>query len=202
MSYYRSGSHFLHDVIREYCPGPVNAVDEICTDNSPDQLYQLVSNINDTYWIGILNQTNAKYYIRNDKKLFDKCHVIRLTRKDKIKHWISHWFFQLNTGKERFTNTGKFRHNSTLNSVYIEHLANGKVFVPLEVVEVWLEQQTIINLLPANVEIDYSELSSIDVKNFSWSPNRYDNISLSDIFENHKDVENLLLGFRKEEATC
>lgn len=199
ISYYRSGTHFLQDVISEKCISFSKRYGEICTstvNNVSQQLEELTKLSDANYNICILNNTVPKLYLRNKQNLLLNWHTIRLTRKNKVSHFISHWFWQLNTLEQQKQNSGTFLHNSTTNEKYANQLQqHGKVTIDISSVEVWLMEQLILELIPAAEEIDYDDLRDLNPHGFSWTPNQYNNIALSDIFVNHKELEDLLLSF-------
>ena len=50
--------------------------------------------------------------------------------------------------------------------------------------------------IPHNYSIDYSELPLLESSNIWWNPNNYDDITLSDLFVNSAEVEELLNNFK------
>lgn len=197
ISYYRSGTHFLQDVISEKCILYNKRYGEICTVNNGIQQLEELTKLSDVnYNICILNNTVPKLYLRNKRNLLLNWHTIRLTRKNKVSHFISHWFWQLNTLEQQKQNSGAFLHNSTTYEKYTNQLQqHGKATIDISFVESWLMEQLILELIPVDEEIDYDDLCDLTPLDFSWTPNQYNTIALSDIFVNHNELEDLLLSF-------
>jgi len=194
ISCYRSGTHFLQDAIAEHCPFPTEIIGEICTGNSIQQLIDL-TNSNAPYKLCILNNSAPKFYLTTAEKLLSNWHVIDLTRHNKVNHFISHWFWFQNTLEQQQNDTGKFRHHNTDHSVYCQYLNEIKKTVSLDFVIVWLQEQLINRFVKSDVSIDYTELIEYQSDTIRWLPNSYENIQLSDIIINHKEITDLLLNF-------
>ena len=192
LSYFRSGTHFLHDVIGTNCAKATVTHYEICNDDTIQQLVAITDQDDTNYHVCILNNTVAKFYLRKANRLLSKWHTIRLTRNNKIGHFISYWFWELNTLEQRCNNTGRFLHNSTPANRYKKYLQEGPVEVDINVVAAWLQEQLILELINTDVEIDYDDLAKFSNVNIEWSPNHYGDINLSDMFVNHAQVEDLL----------
>ena len=198
IGYFRSGTHFLHDLIFEKCVVPKKRYWEICTSTNigVGQLEEITESSDPAYKICILNNTVPKLYLRNKQNLLANWHTVRLTRKNKLSHFISNWFWHLNTPEQQMQNSGTFLHNSTMHERYSNQLRqHGKVKIDISFVEVWLMEQLILELIPTDEEIDYDDLSSMTPLNFRWTPNQYFDIKLADIFVNHAEIEDLILSF-------
>ena len=194
IGYYRCGTHFLHDIINDQCSFKTATLGEICNDNSIQQLINLTSN-DMPYKICILNNTSPKFYLISADELLSKWHVIHLTRKNKLNHFMSHWFWFQNTLDQQQSNTGNFLHHATKNSVYQQHLNEVKKTVPVDFVMQWLMEQLINYHIKADAVIDYDELIAYQSEDILWAPNQYENIQLEDIIINHEEIKNLLLNF-------
>ena len=194
ISYYRCGTHFLHDVIDDQYPFSTTMLEEICNDNSPQQLIDLTDN-NMPYKLCILNNSDPKFWLTSASELLSKWHVINLTRKNKLNHFISHWFWFQNTLDQQLSDTGNFLHHGTKNSMYRQHLDEVKKTVSLDFVIQWLQEQLNNGYIKSDVVMDYDELINYQTDNIKWMPNHYDNICLKDIIINYKEIQNLLSNF-------
>jgi hypothetical protein len=194
ISYYRSGTHFLHDTIDDQCPFETIMRGEICNDNSIQQLIELTNN-DMPYKICILNNTTPKFYLTSADELLSKWHVVHLTRKNKLNHFMSHWFWFQNTLDQQKSDSGNFLHHATKNSVYRQHLNEVKKSVSVDFVIQWLMEQLINYHIKADVSIDYDELIDYQSEDIAWAPNQYENIQLEDIIVNYQEIKNLLLDF-------
>lgn len=193
LSTYRSGTHFLHDCIIDMLPLSVG-YGEICNDQSIRQLKEL-SIKSSRYKVCILNCVSPKFKLYSELSLLQDWHVIRLTHENKIKHFISHWFWKLNQESERMNDSGKYKHHGTPADVYSNSLKE-PVILDIESVIVWLQEQLIIHHLPIDTSLDYSNLKNLSTSNIRWNPNLYDNISLQDLFINHQEIYDLLSNFK------
>jgi hypothetical protein len=125
--------------------------------------------------------------VKNQQLLKD-WHIVRLTRNNKINHWISFYIWKyFNTHQQRLDDTNLPHHGGT-RSMY-KNLP--KVTYDLDNLDVWLLEQYPINLFRADVDIDYDDLSNIEGTDIGWTPNDY-GLTLSDLFDNHEDVHNKL----------
>ena len=192
LSYYRSGTHFLHDAICDTIDKPVVSFDEICNDNTINELLEIQNNTDPTYKICILNNICPKYYLTPE--ILRKWHVIHLTRNDKIQQFISHWVWAQNSLDERINNTSNFKHHGTPAENYQSLLADKRNY-DIENVIAWLAEQPISYHLHHDVEIDYNELPIYASNNIKWNPNQY-NFKLQDLFTNYQEIENLLTNFK------
>lgn len=189
LGYYRNGTHFLKDVIIDQNP-LIRQYDEVCNDNTIAELEKLT--VLSGYKVCILNNTVPKFFLAGRRDLLEKWHVINLTRNDKIHHFISHWFWQQNTVQERFQDSGQFRHHGTDHRSYKNFVSQGRNTCNTESIIVWLQEQLINHHLPGDVTVDYSELPNYATDNIQWQPNKYDTIALEDLFDNHKEIQQLL----------
>ena len=192
LGYYRNGTHFLKDVIVDQHPGIIQ-LDEVCNDNTLDELERLTDM--SKYKICILNNTAPKFFLASRRDLLKKWHVINLTRNNKVHHFISHWFWIQNTLQERFQDTGRFRHHDTEHDSYKNMLAQGRSTYDPQAIVAWLQEQLINHHLDSDATVDYSELPRYATDNIKWQPNKYGTINLIDIFDNHKEIEDLLGNF-------
>jgi hypothetical protein len=193
ISYYRCGTHFLHDSIKDQCPYYTETMGEICNDNSIQQLNELTNS--KSYKICILNNSSPKFYLTSATDLLSKWHVINLTRKNKIQHFISHWFWFQNDPEQRQVDSGIFSHHNTDNSVYRQQSHKIKKAIPVDFVIQWLQEQLINNYVTSDVVIDYDELINYQSDHIRWTPNRYEDIGLDNIIINYEEIKNLLSNF-------
>ena len=189
VSYYRSGGHFLHDYLVDSITNSV-ALGEI------NELSVLTScNIKTNYYVGILHSIHPKFYLLNDTKLLNKWHVVHLTRRDKVSHFISNYFWKIINHKLN-TNGSNFDHHATTYTNYRNYIDNQpKVVYDIEHAKVWLLEHTLSYFIKSNYQIDYSELTSLESHEIKWNPNKYGNITLEDLFINHDELNNLLTNF-------
>ena len=192
LGHYRNGTHFLKDAILDQHPG-IMQFDEICNDGTLAELEKL-TNI-PGYKICILNHSIPKFFLAGRKDLLQKWHVINLTRKDKVHHFISYWVWMQNTQEERLQDSGQFKHHGTEHSSYKNLLAQDRTTYDTNSIVFWLQEQLINYYLPSDTTVDYSELPDYATDNIHWQPNKYDTITLKDLFVNHKDIEDLLGNF-------
>jgi hypothetical protein len=189
-SSHRSGTHFLKTVIERQIPGTYPA-GEICNDDSLTELEQLTEI--DQYKICILNNSVAKSLLLNRQDLLQKWHVINLTRCNKIQHFISHWFWLHNTPGERLQDTGQFKHHGTPHINYKNAITQPQ-HLDIDLAIAWMDFQKFNCRVPCNATVDYDELPAYATDWVRWEPNQY-NLTLSDIFVNHKDIQDVLLNF-------
>ncbi len=192
LGFYRNGTHFLQDVIMDHNLN-ATAFGEICNDNTIGELEKLTELPG--YKVCILNNTAPKFFLPGRQDLLKKWHVINLTRQDKIHHLISNWFWKKNTDQERLRDSGKFKHHGTAQSVY-HNAAQQRSYYELSSIIIWLQEQLINHHIPSNATVDYSELVNYATEDISWQPNQYELLNLIDIFENHKEIEDLLTNYR------
>ena len=192
VSHYRNGSHFLNDVIVDQFDR-AKRKGEICEDNTIDELAVLTNNDSD-YKVCILNACQPKFYLV-DSDLLSKWHVVNLTRKNKIDHFISYWFWFQNSDHERVNGSGVFGHHGTDSEVYRTYANKIKQHVPVELVIQWLQEQLINYHIRSDFSIDYNDLKDLSTKNIKWNPNQYKDIKLEDIVINADEIKNLLLKF-------
>jgi hypothetical protein len=171
----------------------IQRFDEVCNDNTIAELEKLT--VLAGYKVCILNNAVPKFFLVGRKDLLEKWHVINLTRHDKVHHFISHWFWMQNTQQERLQDAGQFRHHGTDHATYKNLLANNRSTYDTDSIIVWLQEQLINYHLPGDVTVDYSELPNYATDNIQWQPNKYDTITLSDLFDNHKEIQDLLGNF-------
>lgn len=193
LGYYRNGTHFLQDVIADQNAG-FEIFGEIGNDNTIADFERL--NTVKAYKVCILNNTAPKFHLVGSPGYLDHWHVVHLTRKDKVHHFISYWFWEQNTANQRMNNSGLFRHHNTDRASYQSVLNQPRRHCDIDAVIAWLQEQLINYHLPFDTEIDYGELPQLATDNIAWQPNNYDSISLSDIFENHKEISELLSNYR------
>lgn len=189
-SSHRSGTHFLKTVIERQLPGTYQT-DEICNDNSLTELEQMTEI--SQYKICILNNSVAKSLLLDRRDLLQKWHVINLTRRNKIQHFISYWFWLQTTPGERLNDNGQYRHHGTPHINYKNALTHPE-YLDIDIVMGWVDYHKLNCHVPCNATVDYDELPAYATDLVQWEPNQY-HLTLSDIFVNHKDVEDVLLNF-------
>ena len=192
LGYYRNGTHFLKDVIVDKHPH-IKQFDEVCNDNTLAELERLTAI--PEYKICILNNTVPKFFLASRLDLLKKWHVINLTRSDKVQHFISSWFWMQNTTQERLQDSGQFKHHGTDHNNYKNLVTKGPITYNTSSVVVWLQEQLINYHLHSDVTVDYGELPSYATNNIQWQPNKYDAITLEDLFVNHNEIQHLLGNF-------
>ena len=195
IGYYRTGTHFLQDVIADQYTDKIEITNEICNDNTIHDLEQLTTSAA-PYKLSILNNCAPKFYLTGSNELLTHWHIINLTRNNKVEHFISHWFWYQNSIEDQLIGGVKFKHHGTSNDVYKESLGTVKKEIPLDFVTTWLQEQLINRYIKSDIILDYSDLSKLQSNNIKWTPNRYDDIRLNDIADNYKEIENLLLNFK------
>lgn len=193
LSYYRRGTHFLRDVVAHETPGAIK-YDEICNNGEIDQLISLTNEPG--YKVCILNNTISKFFLASDSELQKQWHIINLTRKDTLAHFMSYWFWRQNPMDNRFNDTCVFKHHATPPDVYADAVkASPKVHYSIQNIIPWLQGQLINTYITADVTLDYAQLPLLANNNVTWQANCYDAIKLSDIFLNHEEIEQFLTNF-------
>lgn len=185
LSYYRSGGHFLHDYIMDSIENgiPLNEI------SSVDDISNSRNNLK--YKVGILHSMHPKFYLL-DNGVLNQWHVVLLTRQDKIKHFISTYFWKLNV-QEDFK---MFKHHDTAGEFYKEYIkTHQKTEYNIEYVKCWLLEQLLSYHFKNDYSIDYADLKTVESKNIIWKNNDYSEISLESLFTNHKEIEELLKSF-------
>lgn len=195
ISYYRSGTHYLSDYIDLFLnheePESCYNFQEVET---YEQLEELTSRDISKYKLAIVNSIHPKFFLLNNQELLSKWHVIRLTRKNKIDHFISSYFWK----KKRVDMKLPFKHHCTKEQAYLDFInKTGKETYDEELVKIWITEQLLTYVTPCDVQIDYDELPLIDPNDYylTWQPNKYGNLGLSDIFNNYQEIEKLLNNF-------
>jgi hypothetical protein len=192
ISTYRSGTHYLQDYISDYYRSKYN---------SAVKVYDEIHNINDLnefsktptpYKVGIVNDVNPKCYLLNQNSVLTNWHVIRLTRDDKINHFISWFLFSI--GIDNINE--KLLHHATPNVEYINHLKNHtKKSYDITKLTFWILESAIIELINSDAQIDYDDLQNLDQSILKWTPNDYTNVTLHDMFTNANEIEHLLKSY-------
>lgn len=183
VSSYRSGTHFLYDNLCSHLRkkniqiSPIQEVDDL----------HWVSN-SKPYTIAILNSSTPKIPLVKDQDQLNDWHIVRLTRNNKIEHWISHYVWQYhNSTEQRFNNTNLPHHGGTQEKY--KNIPQVKFDTGL--LEPWLLEQFLINLFSANITLDYTDLPLINDTSFKWSPNDY-GLDLSQLFSNSNEIHSIL----------
>jgi hypothetical protein len=193
LSYYRSGTHYLQDAIVAALPKS-RRFDEICNDGTVDQLLKT----DNQYMVAIMNSVEPKFNLVAHPEILDDWHVVKLTRRNKVQHFISYWFWEQNTMQQRFDDTGKFKHHGTDNIAYTSAITQ-KQHYDISAVKNWLQEQLVLEFLPYNYTIDYDDLHIVGLDTtIRWQPNQYGNIALTDLFTNGDEIQDLLENFKYE----
>jgi hypothetical protein len=190
LSYYRSGTHYLQDAVIASLPTS-KRYDEICNDGTIRQLLETDSR----YMVAIMNSLEPKFNLVAHPEILNDWHVIKLTRRNKVHHFLSYWFWEKNTMQQRFDDNGKFKHHGTDNGIYKSALQS-KQHCELSVVKNWLQEQLILEFLPYNYSLDYDDLDVACAGLITWNPNQYGDITLADLFTNSEEVQDLLENFK------
>jgi len=189
VSYYRSGGHFLSGYMTDIKSNNLN-LSEI---NSLETIKSATKLKNNRYVTGILHSIHPKYYLFNDLETLSKWHVIHLTRNNRIEHFISTFFW----GQKLHEQKTQFGHHGTSKDIYRNFVNNHeKTVADIAYVKRWLLEILMSYAIPHNYSIDYSELPLLESSNIWWNPNNYDDITLSDLFVNSAEVEELLNNFK------
>lgn len=190
LSYYRSGSHFLSNLIlEELQKRHIRSVllHEICNDETVNDLKKVLK---DKYAVAIMNVVNPKYDLIASPELLKDWHVIKLTRNNKLQHFISYYFWKKNTLDNQI-----YKHHNTPSSVYKSNLSD-KIFYDINLVKHWLSELLILYFIHSDIELDYKDLEYLATDTVKWLPNDYSEITLSDIFINGHDIEKFLMNFK------
>lgn len=194
IGFYRCGTHYLADNIIDVNPDvDIHNRYEICNNNTIDELVS-ISNTCQKYNVAILNNCVPKFYLTSATELLKKWHVINLSRKDKVSHYISHYLWMIGREIEDQNQPGIFDHHGTSNRTYKQHLKD-PIYHPIDYVVIWLQQQLINKYIPHDCSIDYKDLQYLPTYHINWQPNDYRDITLSSLFTNHQEIQNLLENF-------
>lgn len=209
---HRFGSHFLQAVIAD-CLGDrcrplglalcANGTDIIPSDavDRADILcsFEQLTNAPD-YSCLIVNDAVEKLTIMSRPDLLDHWHIVRLVRTDKIKWFISWWFYvrhtESNLHRRRMRPEG-FHHHGTPRDNYQAWLGKqGRIRLDdRDILD--LKLQLACHLLnydiAADLEIDYEQLAALSTEHVAWKANEYPSSRLEDMFENADVLERLLL---------
>jgi hypothetical protein len=147
------------------------------------------------YPVAIFNSIQSKWDLLTTagRQLQDRWHLVRLTRRNKVSHFISHYFWSLNS---RDSNTDvEFGHNNTDHIVYVRWLMQQPpVHMPIDHVMTWLQEQLIMYHVPYHSVLDYDDLPHYQ-GTIAWTPNRYQGIGLEHLFSNHAEISDVLTNF-------
>lgn len=186
ISYYRSGSHFLHDYIAD----SLDECSKITEINFLNEL-ESVTHESSPYKVAILHSIHPKFYLLKKDNLLKNWHVVHLTRNDKVSHFISHYFWYLSNNQGQT----QFMHHGTEYSTYLEFAKNKPINYNIENVKKWLIEHTLSYFMHNDYIVDYQDLKILESHNIRWEPNNYDNIQLQDLFINHAEIKDLLENF-------
>jgi hypothetical protein len=195
VSYYRSGTHFLSSLINEKVDFAKSGfVGELVADIDFRVIHSKIANV---YQIAILNATDPKFDLVAHPWMIADWHVIKLTRTNKVNHFIS-WYFWMKNFEQN--ETFKFKHNSASSSDYLNYMSSQteKIYYDINKIKSWISEQLITYFVKCDEVIDYDELKYLTSENCvtKWSPNDYANITLYDIFSNAEEIEKLLANFK------
>lgn len=197
ISYYRCGTHFLADSIQDLYPDiSISNYNEICNDNTILELEKLTVS-NHGYNVAILNNVVPKFYLTSANELLKKWHVVGLSRRNKVSHYISACLWQMNQEALKKNQPAIFNHHGTQYNTYKQRLTK-PVYQPIDNVIIWLQEQLINGYVPCDLWLDYEDLPYLPTRDIQWQPNQYNDIALSDLFINHFEIQDLLENFRIE----
>jgi hypothetical protein len=193
VGHYRCGTHFLNNAIRNIVPLAQSKLEiddvDVIKSEKKSQWYQ----------IAILNHHTTKMKLLSDRNnILQHWHVIKLTRRDKVSHFISNWFWSLNTQEQQWSNSGKFSHHGTSNEVYIKEKPQDLPYVDPGMVMTWLQEQMVNDYLRYDYCIDYEDLPAYATPRVQWNPNQYGNITLKDLVCNHEELSEILSDYVAE----
>lgn len=181
ISTYRSGTHFLLDSLCLHLGNTVN-LGELDNPEIPQTA---------AYSVSIINAVVPKIMLVKEQELLKDYHVVCLTRNDKINHWISYYVWrQFNTEQQRFDDSNLPHHGGDKSKYHDLPIQE----YDLSQIENWLTEQYIVNLFQSDALIDYDDLSKLE-SDIRWTPNDYDK-TLSQLFTNHKEIENMLKTYK------
>lgn len=247
---FRSGSHFLHGLIEDAALNlglAINPLGELDggqpTDGAAVTINQLEAD-RDSYHIMILNQTQHKIAVLDNKCPLTNWHVIRLVIDDR-RRWFISWLFH-NYLKLHIKKTGTAAKYKGRDVWYVgtvdagsyydkesgawiaswpDVAGNGSRVQSLaEMPDPWhhgvpeSQYQSVLDQLhgvdtdtnfwvelvsglrnclitctvPADIEVGYSQLASMQTHRRTWQPNHYPEIDLSRYFKHHELIESFL----------
>lgn len=181
IGYYRCGTHFLEDSIQAKTAGVKHG--EVTT---VEQLRNITKSA--TYNTCIVNIVDLKFELLENLDILDQWHVVRLSRNDKVGHYISKFFWDLNCIQRK----REFKHHGSAVSVYENYQDGNKVHVDFDQVKRWFMEGMINSLIPCQIKVDYSDLPLLENNPVKWDPNNYNNIKLSDIFVEANELQRML----------
>jgi hypothetical protein len=180
----RTGAHFLEQFICTNLP-------ELVRLREISDYSQLSAGLQKgQYFTAIINDLHFKFWLLSQLEVLENFHVVILTRKDKVMHWISTYLFRQGQNKKIKSPI----HNATKNQIYTNFI-NENDPIELDLCEIanWmLEIGLLDNGLPCNYKIDYSQLIDLYPGQQAWTPNDYQGIGLDTLFINHEKIEYLL----------
>jgi len=208
---HRFGSHFLQAVIVDRMAGACQSLGlglcENWTVSTPSWLVdrreietrlELFTN-GPGYSCLIVNDALEKIAIAARPDLLSRWHVIRLVREDKIKWFISYWFYLHHKESDRYRQRhraeGFHHHNTPRDNYEVWIRNNGRMRLDGRDI---LDLQTslachLINLdIAADHEIEYEQLADLATAKVAWQANQYPSDRLEDMFENADLLEGLL----------
>lgn len=208
---HRFGSHFLQAVIVERMGGDCQPLGQPLSEDrgyrgsAPDfDGAKVVDRLCDLtnqpgYACVIVNDMLQKLAISERPDLLSQWHVIRLTRADKIKWFISYWLYihhPESDANRRGEKAEGFHHHGTPRDNYATWMRrNGRVRLDgqdiLEL-QLTLAGHLLNYAIAADHEIDYEQLPALANHKVIWQANQYPSDRLADMFEDAHLLEGLL----------
>jgi hypothetical protein len=148
------------------------------------------------YKIAIINDQLPKALVIAKPQLLDNWHVVRIMHNNKLRWFLSYWFFLMSRGP------GADHHN-TKQQVYLDQI-NTQQPVELSVWQIKMLcstlNQTIINQqISCDFQLEFDDLADYAVgSDVAWLGNEYPNMQLSELFTNSEVIEKLLTNWPKE----
>ena len=197
----RYGSHFVAKVIEHLLKNQhtVTRYGEVSlADESFSGIEAEMSGLENQpgYKIAIINDQLPKALVIAKPQLLDNWHVVRIMHNNKLRWFLSYWFFLMSRSP------GADHHN-TKQQVYLDQI-NAQQPVELSVWQIKMLcstlNQTIINQqISCDFQLEFDDLADYAVgSDVAWLGNEYPNMQLSELFTNSEVIEQLLTNWPKE----
>lgn len=148
------------------------------------------------YKIAIINDQMPKALVIAKPELLDNWHVVRIMHNNKLRWFLSYWFFLMSKSP------GADHHN-TKQQVYLDQIDSQQ---PVEL-SIWqikmlcsvLNQSIINQQIPCNYQLEFDDLPNYAIgSEVAWLGNDYPDVELSKLFSNSDVIEKLLTNWPKE----
>ena len=193
----RFGTHFLAkrvvEEVGKQCYNHGEFLNYAWNDVVVDQMKSLEHE--PKYHVMTINNLPSKMALKKAPEVLDKWHVIRINHSDKVRWFISWYFYFHSESSEFFQKQSTILHNSTPRQAYLDYLSKSPVNLDDKIIELAcanLGMQLINYHIPVDEEIDYTQLKKIAHDRVPWLENNYPSDLLSVMFSNSEHLESIL----------